>query len=70
MKQNQIDELLAAEESETLERKQSLDKEGICRSIVAFANDMYGHDQGWLICGQAPDKSLVGCVSREMKFRR
>jgi Putative DNA-binding domain len=60
MEQKQIDELLASEESETLERKQSLDKDGICKSIVAFANDMHGHELGWLICGQAPDKSLVG----------
>jgi len=60
MKPEQIEALLAAEESETLERKQSLDKDGLIKSMIAFANDMYGRGCGWVIVGQAPNKSLVG----------
>jgi len=60
VKPEQIDELLTAEESETLERKQSLDTEGLCKSMIAFANDMYGRGCGWVIVGQAPDKSIAG----------
>jgi Putative DNA-binding domain len=55
-----IEKLLAADESETLERKQSLDKEGVCKSIIAFANDLYGHGRGFIIVGQAPNKDLIG----------
>lgn len=60
MNSEQIQKLLEAEESETLERKQSLDKEGICKSIIAFANDMYGRGTGWIVVGQAPNKVIVG----------
>jgi hypothetical protein len=60
VKPEQIEALLAAEESETLERKQSLDKDGLCKSMIAFANDMYGRGCGWVIVGQAPNKSFVG----------
>lgn len=70
MERAEIHKLLGLEESETLERKQSLEKEGICKSIVAFANDMYGHEKGWLICGQAPDKTLVGLRESEDEIQR
>lgn len=65
MEDSRIDELLAQEESETLERKQSLDKDRICKSLVAFANDMHDHERAWLICGQAPDKTLSGLRESE-----
>lgn len=71
MKPADIDGLLNLEESETLERKQSLaDREAICKSIVAFANDMHGHERGFLILGQAPDKSFVGLQQSEDEIQR
>jgi Putative DNA-binding domain len=60
VKPEEIEALLTSEESETLERKQGLDKDAICKSLIAFANDMYGHGGGCVVVGQAPDKSLVG----------
>jgi hypothetical protein len=60
MTTERIEKLLAAEESERLERKQGMDEEGILKSIIAFANDMYGRGGGWLIVGQAPNKAVVG----------
>jgi hypothetical protein len=57
----QIESLLTAEESETLERKESINLTNKIRdSIVAFANDLYGHEKAWLIVGQADDKQIVG----------
>lgn len=70
MERAEIHKLLGLEESETLERKQSLEKEGICKSIVAFANDMHGHEKGWLICGQAPVKTLAGLREPEDEIQR
>jgi hypothetical protein len=55
-----IEELLKADESETLERKQSFDADEICKAIIAFANDLYERGGGRLILGQAPDKTIVG----------
>jgi predicted HTH transcriptional regulator len=66
-----IDGLINLEESETLERKQSLaDREAICKSIVAFANDMHGHERGFLILGQAPDKSFIGLQQSEDEIQK
>jgi hypothetical protein len=61
MTPEQIEAMLAAEESETLERKESIKlTEKIRDSIVAFANDLYGHERAWLIVGQADDRQIVG----------
>jgi len=60
MTQEKVDELLAAEESETLERKRGLDDSEVCQALIAFANDQAGRGRGWLILGQAPDKKIVG----------
>ncbi len=57
----QLNFLLDADESDTLERKASLaDSEGIRNSIIAFANDMAGRGGGTVIIGQNPDKTVLG----------
>ncbi len=60
MNAKDIEKLLAAEESETLERKEGFDPKDVGKALTAFANDLYGHGVGWLILGQAADKSIVG----------
>lgn len=61
MTPGQIEALLAVEESETLERKPGFSsKDEIRDSIVALANDLYGHDCAWIIIGQAKDRAIVG----------
>jgi hypothetical protein len=65
-----VQNLIDAEESETLERKQGLDKEGICKSIIAFANDLYGRGGGHVIVGQAPDKRIVGLLQSDDEIQR
>jgi predicted HTH transcriptional regulator len=70
MTSEQIDKLLAAEESETFKRKQGLDKDGLCKSMIAFANDVYGRGSGWLIVGQAPNKNIVGLQIGEDEIQR
>jgi hypothetical protein len=60
VKLEHIEKLLGTEESEALERKQGFDDGEICKAILAFANDLYERGAGWLILGQAPDKTIVG----------
>lgn len=57
----QLNRLLQADESDTLERKASLaDNEGIRNSMIAFANDLAGRGGGTIIVGQNPDKTVLG----------
>ena len=56
-----IERLLASDESEVIERKESLsDKDGIRDAMIYFANDLAGKGIGWLIIGQSPDKDVKG----------
>ena len=49
--------LLKAEESDTLERKESLsDEDKIQRAMIAFANDIADRGGGQIIIGQSDDK--------------
>jgi len=66
----QFEEFLSKEESETFERKQTLDKEGICKSMVAFANDLHGKGRGIILVGQAPNKSIVGLRENDDEVQR
>jgi hypothetical protein len=70
MNSERVKQLLAAEESEILERKSSLQRDELAKSMVAFANDMYGHGGGHLIIGQAPDKTLVGLGKSDDEVQR
>jgi len=57
----ELNRLLSADETDTLERKASLaDNEGIRNSMIAFANDLAGRGGGTIIIGQNPDKTVVG----------
>jgi hypothetical protein len=57
----ELNRLLDADESDTLERKASLaDTEGIRNSMIAFANDLAGRGGGTIIIGQNPDKTVGG----------
>ena len=58
----QLLELVTAPESSRLERKQSFaDKDKICRTLCAFANDLAGHGQaGVVMLGVADDGSVTG----------
>lgn len=66
-----IERLLSADESETLERKQSLSlRDEIRDSIIAFANDMYGRGPSWIIVGQSPNKEIVGLTVSDDEAQR
>jgi hypothetical protein len=56
----QIERLLASEESETVERKSGFNNKEIRGALIAFANDQAGRGRAWLILGQAPNKDIVG----------
>jgi hypothetical protein len=61
MTAEQVKDLLHADESDRLERKQSLsDQDAIRDTFIQFANDLAGRGGGHLIVGQAPDKQIVG----------
>ncbi len=60
MTPQEIETLLAAEESETFERKQGFEEDEIRKAIIAFANDLYGRGCGCLVVGQARDKTITG----------
>jgi hypothetical protein len=61
MTAEQVKDLLQADESDRLERKQSLsDQDAIRDTFIQFANDLAGRGGGHLIVGQAPDKRIVG----------
>jgi hypothetical protein len=61
MTPEQVKELLRSDESDRLERKASLsDSDAIRDTFIQFANDLAARGGGYLIVGQAPNKSLAG----------
>ena len=57
----ELNRLLQADESDTLERKASLaDGDGIRNSMIAFANDLAGRGGERLSLRQSPDKTVLG----------
>ena len=64
MNEELLTQLLKSEESEQIERKASLsDTDAIRDSFIQFANDINNRGIGWVIVGQAPDKSMVGTAA-------
>jgi len=60
MTKEEIGALLEAEESDSLERKTAIQDRDVARTFCAFANDLPARGGGWLILGQAPDKTIQG----------
>ncbi|HTU50492.1 MAG TPA: ATP-binding protein [Acidobacteriaceae bacterium] len=58
---DELNSLVDADESDTLERKASLaDTDAIRNTLIAFANDLAGRGGGKIIIGQNPDKTIAG----------
>ena len=69
--EQQVDEVLRAEESEGIERKSShRDSDSLRDSFVALANDLAGRARSWIIIGQDPKMNLVGLSVSDDELQR